>query len=245
MFGLTPLVLTLTCAPDGQTTRSLCHLASTRRSWPATVVTHSEAIVAQLVGAGVQTTEIRLLQPRVEPSRLDAAQRQLIRRSWALESKRAKVIALLSAPPQVADTLAAIMAVGLDLVWGYTGILSLCQAFFFSLGGYAMGMYLAHHGGQAAHQLFDRPAPFHDKVLVGVHREDSPGKVGRFFHGPSIGEQAFLLQPLHRWADQLGLELHHRQRAIFHPLKVRVALGLRSFQPHIASTRQALRGSPS
>ena len=41
----------------------------------------------------------------------------------------------------------AIMAIGLDLVWGYTGILSLCQALFFSLGGYAMGMYLAHHGG--------------------------------------------------------------------------------------------------
>ncbi|MCH8292057.1 urea ABC transporter permease subunit UrtC [Candidatus Poribacteria bacterium] len=41
----------------------------------------------------------------------------------------------------------AIVAVGLDLVWGYTGILSLCQALFFSLGGYAMGMYLAHHGG--------------------------------------------------------------------------------------------------
>ena len=41
----------------------------------------------------------------------------------------------------------AIVAVGLDLIWGYTGILSLCQAFFFSLGGYAMGMYLAHHGG--------------------------------------------------------------------------------------------------
>ena len=41
----------------------------------------------------------------------------------------------------------AIMAVGLDLIWGYTGILSLCQAFFFALGGYAMGMYLAHHGG--------------------------------------------------------------------------------------------------
>jgi urea transport system permease protein len=41
----------------------------------------------------------------------------------------------------------AIMAIGLDLLWGYTGILSLCQALFFSLGGYAMGMYLAHHGG--------------------------------------------------------------------------------------------------
>ena len=41
----------------------------------------------------------------------------------------------------------AMMALALDLIWGYTGILSLCQALFFSLGGYAMGMYLAHHGG--------------------------------------------------------------------------------------------------
>lgn len=37
----------------------------------------------------------------------------------------------------------AIAAIGLDLIWGYAGILSLCQAFFFTLGGYAMGMYLA------------------------------------------------------------------------------------------------------
>lgn len=41
----------------------------------------------------------------------------------------------------------AIAAIGLDLIWGYCGVLSLCQALFFSLGGYAMGMYLAHHGG--------------------------------------------------------------------------------------------------
>ncbi|MGE4550275.1 MAG: urea ABC transporter permease subunit UrtC, partial [Opitutales bacterium] len=41
----------------------------------------------------------------------------------------------------------AIVAVGLDLLWGYVGILSLCQATFFCLGTYAMGMYLAHHGG--------------------------------------------------------------------------------------------------
>ena len=40
----------------------------------------------------------------------------------------------------------AIVAMGLDLIWGYTGILSLCQSFFFGLGGYAMGMYLAHQG---------------------------------------------------------------------------------------------------
>ena len=36
----------------------------------------------------------------------------------------------------------AIAALGVDLVWGYTGMLSLCQAFFFCLGGYAMGMHL-------------------------------------------------------------------------------------------------------
>ncbi|MCH2116068.1 MAG: urea ABC transporter permease subunit UrtC [Pirellulales bacterium] len=41
----------------------------------------------------------------------------------------------------------ALVAISLDLVWGYTGMLCLCQSLFFALGGYAMGMYLAHHGG--------------------------------------------------------------------------------------------------
>ena len=41
----------------------------------------------------------------------------------------------------------ALVAIGLDLIWGYAGILSLCQVLFFCLGGYAIGMYLAHHGG--------------------------------------------------------------------------------------------------
>ena len=36
----------------------------------------------------------------------------------------------------------ALVALGLDLLWGYAGILSLGQAVFFGLGGYAMGMYL-------------------------------------------------------------------------------------------------------
>ena len=35
----------------------------------------------------------------------------------------------------------AILAVALDLVWGYCGILSLGHGAFFALGGYAMGMY--------------------------------------------------------------------------------------------------------
>ncbi|HKJ00573.1 MAG TPA: urea ABC transporter permease subunit UrtC [bacterium] len=36
----------------------------------------------------------------------------------------------------------AIVALALDLVWGYGGILSLGHGVFFALGGYAMGMYL-------------------------------------------------------------------------------------------------------
>ena len=36
----------------------------------------------------------------------------------------------------------AILAVSLDLVWGYCGILSLGHGAFFALGGYAIGMYL-------------------------------------------------------------------------------------------------------
>ncbi|MDR1275928.1 MAG: urea ABC transporter permease subunit UrtC [Candidatus Accumulibacter sp.] len=36
----------------------------------------------------------------------------------------------------------AIVALALDLVWGYTGILSLGHGVFFALGGYAVGMYL-------------------------------------------------------------------------------------------------------
>jgi urea transport system permease protein len=36
----------------------------------------------------------------------------------------------------------AILAIAVDLLWGYTGLLSLGQALFFSLGGYMMGMHL-------------------------------------------------------------------------------------------------------
>jgi urea transport system permease protein len=36
----------------------------------------------------------------------------------------------------------AIVALAMDLIWGYTGILSLGHGLFFALGGYALGMYL-------------------------------------------------------------------------------------------------------
>src|SRR5262245_2058192 len=36
----------------------------------------------------------------------------------------------------------AILALGIDLIWGYTGVLSLGHGVFFGLGAYAMGMHL-------------------------------------------------------------------------------------------------------
>ena len=41
----------------------------------------------------------------------------------------------------------AILALSIDLIWGYCGILSLGHGAFFALGGYAMGMYLMRRIG--------------------------------------------------------------------------------------------------
>ena len=41
----------------------------------------------------------------------------------------------------------AICALAMDLIWGYTGILSLGHGLFFALGGYMMGMYLMRQIG--------------------------------------------------------------------------------------------------
>jgi urea transport system permease protein len=45
-------------------------------------------------------------------------------------------------------TCYSIVAVAMDLIWGYAGILSLCHGLFFALGGYAMGMYLMRSIGE-------------------------------------------------------------------------------------------------
>src|SRR6266545_971933 len=70
----------------------------------------------------------------------------------------------------------AIVAVGLDLIWGYGGMLSLGQGLFFALGAYAMGMYLKLEAsgaqlpdfmvwsGLSALPLFWRP--FHSPIFA-------------------------------------------------------------------------------
>jgi len=45
----------------------------------------------------------------------------------------------------------AIIALGIDVAWGYGGMLTLGQGVFFGLGGYAMGMYLKLHEAGPGH----------------------------------------------------------------------------------------------
>src|SRR6185369_5158289 len=51
----------------------------------------------------------------------------------------------------------AVLALGIDLLWGYTGLLSLGQCLFFSLGGYSLGMYLMLMIGKLGQYKTDLP----------------------------------------------------------------------------------------
>ena len=51
----------------------------------------------------------------------------------------------------------AMVALAMDLIWGYTGILSLGHGVFFALGSYAMGMYLMRQIG--ADGVYHSPLP--------------------------------------------------------------------------------------
>ncbi|WP_437619127.1 urea ABC transporter permease subunit UrtC [Sorangium sp. So ce1151] len=70
---------------------------------------------------------------------------------WTWGAPLAVALPLLAAPLVLSDfrlnllgkfLTYAIVALGLDLIWGYGGMLSLGQGLFFGLGGYAMAMYL-------------------------------------------------------------------------------------------------------
>jgi urea transport system permease protein len=70
----------------------------------------------------------------------------------------------------------AIVALGLDLIWGYTGMLSLGQGLFFGLGAYCFGMYLNLEaaGGKlpefmGLYGVFELPwfwQPFHSPIVA-------------------------------------------------------------------------------
>jgi urea transport system permease protein len=51
----------------------------------------------------------------------------------------------------------AVLAMGVNLLWGYTGLLSLGQCLFFALGGYALGMHLMLMIGKLGQYKSDLP----------------------------------------------------------------------------------------
>jgi urea transport system permease protein len=51
----------------------------------------------------------------------------------------------------------AVLALGVNLLWGYTGLLSLGQCLFFALGGYALGMHLMLMIGKLGQYKNDLP----------------------------------------------------------------------------------------
>jgi len=64
------------------------------------------------------------------------------------DSDRAGSVMLTLLALLIAYLCYAILAIALDLVWGYCGVLSLGHGAFFALGGYAMGMYLMRQIGE-------------------------------------------------------------------------------------------------
>jgi len=79
----------------------------------------------------------------------------------------------------------ALLALALDLVWGYCGILSLGHAAFFALGGYAMGMYLMRQIG--ARGVYANPVL--PDFMVFLNYKDLPW----FWHGFDLWWFAFIM----------------------------------------------------
>ncbi len=82
----------------------------------------------------------------------------------------------------------AMLALALDLVWGYCGILSLGHAAFFALGAYAMGMYLMRQIG--ARGVYANPTL--PDFMVFLNYKDLPW----FWHGFDLWWFAFIMVAL-------------------------------------------------
>lgn len=82
----------------------------------------------------------------------------------------------------------AICAVGLDLLWGYIGVLSLCQFLFFAFGAYAAGFYLINHGPK-----IDGIPECLFYVMSGTGDLSAPGYLRFFESGPLAFVLALLI----------------------------------------------------
>ncbi|MGB8354810.1 MAG: urea ABC transporter permease subunit UrtC [Chthoniobacteraceae bacterium] len=85
----------------------------------------------------------------------------------------------------------AMLAISVDILWGYTGLLSLGQCVFFSLGGYMIGMYLMRMIGTLG--TYQKPIP---DFLVFLGWHNLPDFWKPFSSFPFALMMAFLLPGL-------------------------------------------------
>jgi urea transport system permease protein len=100
----------------------------------------------------------------------------------------------------------AILAIGMNLAWGYTGILSLGQAVFFGLGAYSLGMTMLMESS--------------GKGVYGEHIPD-------FMVWNQVTELPFFWRPYAHFSFALA-------SAILAPMLVALALGLVTFRRRVA-----------
>jgi urea transport system permease protein len=85
----------------------------------------------------------------------------------------------------------AILAISVDLLWGYTGLLCLGQSLFFALGGYMLGMHLMLMIGKLGAYKSDLP-----DFMVFLGRKELPGFWEPFYSFPFAALMVFLLPGL-------------------------------------------------
>jgi len=82
----------------------------------------------------------------------------------------------------------AVLAISVDLLWGYTGLLCLGQSLFFALGGYMLGMHLMLMIGKLGAYKSDLP-----DFMVFLGRKELPGFWDPFYSFPFAALMVFLL----------------------------------------------------
>ena len=80
----------------------------------------------------------------------------------------------------------AIVAMGLDLIWGYTGILSLGHGLYFALGGYAMAMYLKLQATGGSITDFMHVGGLTELPLIWQPFQTLPGVIVMLFVVPTV-----------------------------------------------------------
>jgi len=144
MSAIPQAPLTPTLSPEGEreTTRAADKVVASVVSIPASSLSRWRERVGVRVSVAIALIVIAVLVPILN---LGVPQGNLFHLSDYAVALIAKIMCY------------AICALAMDLIWGYTGILSLGHGVFFALGGYAMGMHLMRQIGRDGNYQSDLP----------------------------------------------------------------------------------------